>query len=132
MVPHDYISTIPAGFDWQNVPARSIVFYEKQEAEIPPPPAEFDHSAVYSNHNQGVIGFAWTNTDVNIKSEVSFSNAYVKNPGFNAILYSALAIIALALIPLRIRVITEKMTDEAGLRIHTEITLWKPGKKSEE
>jgi 4-amino-4-deoxy-L-arabinose transferase-like glycosyltransferase len=126
MVPHKYISTTPVAFNWKDVPPESIVFFEKQEWQIPPPPPEFSVSATYINQESQVIGAAWTNTDVDLQPSLPFSS---KNSALTILLFTVAAIIVLALATFQIRVSTEKMNDQTGLRIHTEITIRKLGKK---
>ena len=132
MVPHKYINTIPANFNWEDVPFGSIVFYEQQEGRIPPPPFEFNVFATYTNQDGKVIGSAWTNADVELQPTLPFSSADGKISRSTILLFAAMAIIAFALATLQIRVTTEKMVDDPGLRIQAEIALRKFGKKIED
>jgi len=124
MVPHKYVSTTPAGFNWKDIPFGSVVFYEQQEERIPIPPLEFGTSTTYTLNGE-VIGKAWTNTDIELQPALPFTSAIGKPPVSNFLLFAVLAIIAFALLTLEIRVSTEKMIDENGVRIHTEIRVRK-------
>ena len=129
MVPHKYISTTPADFNWQDVPFGSVVFYEQQDERVPPPPLEFSTSATYTDQNGDVIGKAWTNTNVDLQPSLPFSGTSGNLPISSIILYSVLTIIVFALSTLQIHVTTEKEGDEPVLHIHAEIKIRKFIKK---
>jgi len=124
MVPHEYSSTTPSDFDWRDVPFGSIVFYEHQDARIPPAPLEFSASVTYTLH-EDIIGKAWTNTDIDLQPVLPFSGSNGKIPVSNFLLYAVLAIIALTLVVFQIRVSAENLAGEDGLRIHAVIRLRK-------
>jgi hypothetical protein len=124
MVPHKYVSTTPASFDWKDIPFGSIVFYEQQEERIPSPPFEFSAPATYIL-NEKVIGKAWTNTDVDLQPALPFSSNSKRNSVASIFLFSTLAIIAFVLLTLQIHVTVEKEADKPVLNIRTEIRLRK-------
>ena len=72
MVPHACLPTEPADFSWEYVPSKSIVFLEQGDLSIPPPDPQFNNFATYTNANNEIIGFAWTNTDVLLQPELPF------------------------------------------------------------
>ena len=133
MVPHNYISVLQEDFEWQDVPAKSIVFFEGQpegkNTFIPMPPPSFTNSASYTNPDQYVIGYAWANTDVNLQPAAPFPISNGKFPVTIILVSIALAIIVLLLATLEIRVKSERIPDRPGLRLQAEIVLRKNTKK---
>ncbi|MBN1452923.1 MAG: glycosyltransferase family 39 protein [Anaerolineales bacterium] len=129
MVPHEYISVAQEDLNWQDVPAKSVVFFEGQpdgkNTFIPPPPTTFINSAAYANSTGEVIGYAWANTDVDLQPSPPFPISNGKFPVTIVLAASTLAILILSLATLEIRVKTEKIPDRPGLRLHAEITLRK-------
>jgi len=128
MVPHKYLSIAPFEFDWQKLPVRSIVFIEPGEEGYPAPTSTFKNSATYLNKEGETIGYAWTNTEVDLQPSTPFSFTGKGFPVTIIAIVSTLAGVALMLLFLQIRVTTERMTSKSGLRIHVEITLRKTAK----
>lgn len=133
MVPHRYVSIAQEDFDWQDAPAKSIVFFEGQPdgkgTFIPWPPSIFTFSAAYTNPDEETIGFAWANTDVNLQPAPPFPISTGKFPVTIILIASGLAIMIILLVSLEIRVKTERTIDKPGLQLQAEITLRKITKK---
>ena len=128
MVPHKYLSIAPFEFDWQKLPIRNIVFIEPGEEGYPAPTSTFKNFATYLNKERETIGYAWTNTEVDLQPSTLFSFTGEGFPVTIIAIVSTLAVVALMLLFLQIRVTTERMTSKLGLRIHVDITLRKTAK----
>ena len=133
MVPHRYVSVAQEDLNWQDVPAKSVVFFEGQpdgkNTFIPPPPSTFINSAAYTNPEEEVIGYAWANTDVDLQPAPPFPISNGKFPVTIILVFSALAIIIILLMSLEIQVRAERIPDKPGLRLHAEIILRKTIKR---
>ena len=132
MVPHKYVSTMLHNFNWQEMPAKSIVFFEQQAGDIPLPPPRFNNAATYINMDEKIIGYAWANTSVDLQPSPPFPITNEEIPVTIIPVFSALAIIAMLFTLLRIRVTTERTVDRPGFRIQTEISLRKHEKQEKE
>lgn len=129
MMPHKFDSVAPYEFDWQKLPENSIVFIESGENNLPAPPPAFNNSSTYTNKDGETIGYARTNTNVDLQPAPPFPITREEFPVRIIPILSGLAIIVFALVTLQIRVSTEKATEPSGLRIHVEINLRKIFKK---
>ena len=127
MVPHEFDSVPAYEFNWQDLPDKTIVFIESLDDDIPP--STFKNSAIYTDRDGKNIGYAWANTSVDLQPSPPYPITREEFPVTIIPVFSALTIIAILLILLRIRVTTEKTTNKPGLRIYTEITLRKAFKK---
>ena len=123
MVPHTYDSVSTYNFNWENVPENSIVFLDPGEESVPGPPSGFDNSATYVNMDGETIGYAWSDTDVDLEPEPAFPITISEFPVTIILAFSALVIIVFVLMTVQIRIGTEKTDDRPGLRIRAEITL---------
>ena len=133
MVSHKYISVGQEDFEWQNVPAKSVVFFDGQPEGknnlLPSPPSTFKYSATYTNRDKKIIGYAWANTQVELQPIAPFPIARGGFPVTIITIFSALAIIGLLLRFFQFRVKFERMTDQPGLRMRAEFTLRRTAKK---
>jgi len=125
MVPHKYLSVAPFDFNWQELPDRSIVFIEPGEEGYPAPASTFKNSVTYLNKERETIGYGWSNTDTDLQPSSPFPITHEEFPVTIIAILSALAIFALLLRFVQIRISTERTTTKPSLRIHIEITLRK-------
>ncbi len=123
MVPHTYDSVSTYNFNWENVPENSIVFLDASEENIPGSPPGFDNSTTYVNMDGETIGYAWSDTVVDLEPEPAFPITISELPVTIIPGFSALVLLAFVLMTVQIRIGTEKIADGPGLRIRAEITL---------
>lgn len=128
MVPHTYISTTLNKFYWQDVTAKTIVFFEQQDNDqdinIPTPPTSFNNSASYVDQNREPIGYAWANSNLDLQPAAPIQIIRGVLPYTLFLISSAVAIIAalLRFMP-KIRLTVEKTIENTGIRISAEISL---------
>jgi 4-amino-4-deoxy-L-arabinose transferase-like glycosyltransferase len=67
LAPHRYTSVTPNTFRWENFSDGSIIFLEGRDQNLPAPPSSFTHSATYLGQEGEIIGYAWTNTDIELQ-----------------------------------------------------------------
>jgi 4-amino-4-deoxy-L-arabinose transferase-like glycosyltransferase len=125
MVADRLVSTTSQDFDWGSVPARSVVFYEAQPRGIPLPPPRFKNFVTYTDPDRELLGYAWSNTEVDLQPWPLFPGTYGKFPVTIIPIFSALAIIVLLLLTVKIHVRIEK----PGLRVRAKVTVRKTRKK---
>ena len=125
MAPHKYLSVAQEDFEWQDVPPKSIVFFEVQPQGkgtlLPGPPSTFTNNAAYTDREGSVFGYAWANTEVELQPRLSL-------PAFTGLPLAAtlgMAIIGALAFLLRGTIKLEKTGDGAGFRFVIEIHLRK-------
>ena len=71
MATHEYISVTREDFKWENLPLKSIVFFEGQAegkgTPLPEPPIAFTNMAIYTNPAGIVVGYARADTNVELQ-----------------------------------------------------------------
>ena len=136
MAPHAYIGIVQEDFNWQAVPPKSIVFFEVQAegkgTQLSKPPSEFANTASYTNRDGQIFGYAWANTDVNLKPQPPFPITMGEIPVTIIPALSVLVIIVVILVTLQFHLTTEKMTDKTGFRLHIEVALKKKRSKEKD
>jgi hypothetical protein len=125
MVPHKYFSTTPRQFDWQNIPKESIIFFEHQADGIHLPPPAFKNTATYTHPQQGIIGYAWTDTEIDLQPVPPFPISDRDFPVTIIPVLTVFAIIVYSLLTVQVRVTTGKTNLKPGFRIQAEFILRK-------
>jgi len=125
LVSHKYVGVTAEGFDWQEIPENSIVFYEQQVQGIPASPQRFNNAAIYTNKNGETLGHAWANTNVDLQPQPLFAGLTdIPIPVVLGIVF-----IGLIVFLMRGKIRLEKNENGNGFRLTVEIWLRESHKK---
>ena len=125
MALHKYLAISAEDFEWQGLPVNSIVFYEQQVQGIPAPLPNFSNFASYTNKDGGFIGYAWSDTKVDLQPQPLFTGlADIPIPAVLGIM-----LISLIVSLMRGKIRLEKKENGNGVRLTAELWLRETHKK---